>query len=434
MQIASKTNGQNANITQNGDGIAVPDFFASFLETLIANDSLNANNNSDMSVANSLLSDDSQNSKTDNDEIKSSELISLPLSLFQILADPIPAKTDNSDLAAIDGEIQKPNQIIPLLIDGKTPIDAAKTESAVDLQLEQTDFVAHETEKSSSNSLEKIFDPNQTNSEIDLEAILAKSPEAPEAKNLNDQSKIAETANKPGAKPFEAKRMDADRGDGNQIIAAIDGSDKINKADLMGPRPLDTESSPLPKAKSEQTFQFLKSANSHNHLHVLDFNQTLNNLQDTTSVKAGNDVNGQTVASRVTEVAQIMVEKAQNGEKSFFVRLDPPELGKIEVELKFGENNKIEAVLKAQTPEALNELMRQARDMVDTLNQSGFNLSRNDLNFSLNHSNNGNANQNNSTKHAKARKTDALSENLEVETKATIATQKWNRTGISLVA
>lgn len=140
-------------------------------------------------------------------------------------------------------------------------------------------------------------------------------------------------------------------------------------------------------------------------------------------------------------VAATMVKKFQNGDKKFFVRLDPPELGKIEVELKISTDNKVSAILKTENPQALNELMKGARDLVNSLNQAGFDLTEKDLSFSLNSNGNQSGNSQNQQAQEKSNGKIINLQNQKEEIQPEIANTKsktirheiWDRARVSMV-
>lgn len=140
-------------------------------------------------------------------------------------------------------------------------------------------------------------------------------------------------------------------------------------------------------------------------------------------------------------IAATMVKKFQNGDKKFFVRLDPPELGKVEVELKISADNKVSAILKTENPQALNELMKGARDLVNSLNQAGFDLTENDLSFSLNSNGNQNPNSQNPQAEEKSMGKIINLQNQKEEIQPEIANTKskkirheiWDRARVSMV-
>jgi flagellar hook-length control protein FliK len=83
-------------------------------------------------------------------------------------------------------------------------------------------------------------------------------------------------------------------------------------------------------------------------------------------------------------LAATLVRRLESGAKQFSMRLDPPELGQVEVKLTMEAGKKVRAVISADRPEALADLMRSARDLVRALNDAGLNVDDNGLTFVLN--------------------------------------------------
>jgi flagellar hook-length control protein FliK len=83
-------------------------------------------------------------------------------------------------------------------------------------------------------------------------------------------------------------------------------------------------------------------------------------------------------------LAAAMMRRYNNGMKEFTLRLDPPELGRVDVRLTVGANKKVRAVVSTDRPEALSDLTRSARDLTRALMESGLELEENGLSFSMN--------------------------------------------------
>lgn len=83
-------------------------------------------------------------------------------------------------------------------------------------------------------------------------------------------------------------------------------------------------------------------------------------------------------------MAAHIAKKFNEGSKTFDIRLDPPELGKVSVKLELGPNDRIKAILSAERPEALSELQRSARDLEKALQEAGLDVQNGDLSFELN--------------------------------------------------
>lgn len=88
----------------------------------------------------------------------------------------------------------------------------------------------------------------------------------------------------------------------------------------------------------------------------------------------------QTLAAQITR-------KFNDGGRVFDIRLDPPELGRVEVRLELGPDNKVSALLSAERADTLSELQRNARDLEKALADAGLELGEDGLSFSLSEDN-----------------------------------------------
>ncbi|HVK79615.1 MAG TPA: flagellar hook-length control protein FliK, partial [Verrucomicrobiae bacterium] len=84
-----------------------------------------------------------------------------------------------------------------------------------------------------------------------------------------------------------------------------------------------------------------------------------------------------------TQVSQEIVRRFEGGSTKFELRLDPPELGRVEVRLEVSRDHKVTAVIGADSPQALTELARHARELEQSLQSAGLELSENGLSFDL---------------------------------------------------
>ena len=85
----------------------------------------------------------------------------------------------------------------------------------------------------------------------------------------------------------------------------------------------------------------------------------------------------------VNQFAVEVAAKSQAGAKQFDIRLDPPELGRVEVRLSIDAAGKAEAHLTAETSQTLDLLQKDAPVLARALREAGLNLSQDGLNFSL---------------------------------------------------
>jgi hypothetical protein len=75
--------------------------------------------------------------------------------------------------------------------------------------------------------------------------------------------------------------------------------------------------------------------------------------------------------------------KSQGGVKQFDIRLDPPELGRVEVRLSIDATGKASAHLSADQPQTLTLLQKDAHVLSRALRDAGLDVSQDGLNFSL---------------------------------------------------
>ena len=126
-----------------------------------------------------------------------------------------------------------------------------------------------------------------------------------------------------------------------------------------------------------------------------------------------------------------------NGESTRFeLRLDPPELGRVEVRLEVSRDHRVTAIVAADSPQALSDLARNARELEQALNQAGLELSDNGLSFDLSSHREGFADAEDAAGRTRA---DANAETNETpnETQRTarpIGLERWRGVRVDLVA
>ncbi len=85
----------------------------------------------------------------------------------------------------------------------------------------------------------------------------------------------------------------------------------------------------------------------------------------------------------VNQFAVEVAARSQAGAKQFDIRLDPPELGRVDVRLSIDAAGKAEAHLTAESSQTLDLLQKDASVLARALRDAGLNLSQDGLNFSL---------------------------------------------------
>ena len=113
---------------------------------------------------------------------------------------------------------------------------------------------------------------------------------------------------------------------------------------------------------------------------------------DTTTTQSSQTQSSYHLSSNnIDAIAAIMVKKFNNGEQSFNVRLDPPELGEIEIELKFDKDKKVKASISASNQDTLGDLNKSVKELVQSLKDTGLDINEEDFEFTLNNGANDNA-------------------------------------------
>lgn len=82
-------------------------------------------------------------------------------------------------------------------------------------------------------------------------------------------------------------------------------------------------------------------------------------------------------------LAAHIAQQAQNGVKRFDIRIDPPELGRLEIRLDVTREGQVTTHLVVERSETLDFLQRDARNLERALQNAGLDLSKDGLSFSL---------------------------------------------------
>ena len=84
-----------------------------------------------------------------------------------------------------------------------------------------------------------------------------------------------------------------------------------------------------------------------------------------------------------SQLAAQISQRYSNGSRVFGIRLDPAELGRVDIQLKLGQNNKVHATLTVERGDTLAEMQRSTRDLERALNEAGLELEEEGLTFQL---------------------------------------------------
>ncbi|NDC57487.1 MAG: flagellar hook-length control protein FliK [Alphaproteobacteria bacterium] len=88
-------------------------------------------------------------------------------------------------------------------------------------------------------------------------------------------------------------------------------------------------------------------------------------------------------AAPALQAASQIIRRFDGRTTSFDVRLDPVDLGRVDVRLEVGADRKVKANLAAEKQTTLAELVRAARDLERALNDAGLDVAENGVTFSL---------------------------------------------------
>lgn len=92
---------------------------------------------------------------------------------------------------------------------------------------------------------------------------------------------------------------------------------------------------------------------------------------------------GREAAVPLPMLASEIARQVERGKKSFDIRLDPPELGKVRVKLDLGQEGEVRAHLIVERKETLDQLQRDQRVLERALQTAGLDLTGGGLQFSL---------------------------------------------------
>ena len=226
----------------------------------------------------------------------------------------------------------------------------------------------------------------------DAKAAQNNAPAAPAADENQAQDAEAATANTPAAKPAgKPAKADSAKTDIKTDTKTADIKAKAGDAadNTAAANAADTKTDAANAALNA------KAAAAHDAARPADTNhQAVNSL---TAPQAQQPV--QNAAPALTQHVQVSAQptpnvpalaveiaaKSQSGAKQFDIRLDPPELGRVEVRLSIDATGKASAHLSADTPQTLDLLQKDAPALTRALREAGLDVSQDGLNFSLRH-------------------------------------------------
>lgn len=103
------------------------------------------------------------------------------------------------------------------------------------------------------------------------------------------------------------------------------------------------------------------------------------------------------MAPPVVQVSARIVERHDGRAQRFEMRLDPAELGKVDIRIEIGVDRKVHAVIAAHDSAALSDLMRGGKALEATLRDAGLDLADGGVKFEAASSDSGGAGGNSSS-------------------------------------
>lgn len=196
-----------------------------------------------------------------------------------------------------------------------------------------------------------------TNSGIDVRKEIAGQSKPQDGNALAQAS----TQNQPGK-----------NGDGNAIQIAAQSTQTIQNKLTSEPAPLLTATTP------ESTSLDLRSQPMGA---LADFNRPIEKQPMVLTIRAA--TSGGNPSLPVDTLALHISRNLSNGVNKFQIRLDPPELGRIDVKMEVGQDGRVQTTLAADRPETLDLLQRDAKLLQRALDDAGLKSDNGSLNFSL---------------------------------------------------
>ena len=112
-----------------------------------------------------------------------------------------------------------------------------------------------------------------------------------------------------------------------------------------------------------------------------DFNRPIEKQPMVLTIRAA--TSGGNPSLPVDTLALHISRNLSNGVNKFQIRLDPPELGRIDVKMEVGQDGRVQTTLAADRPETLDLLQRDAKLLQRALDDAGLKSDNGSLNFSL---------------------------------------------------
>jgi flagellar hook-length control protein FliK len=168
--------------------------------------------------------------------------------------------------------------------------------------------------------------------------------------------------------------------DNNPVAAATSGDDKLaHSSSDAAPQPQPELAAPVIHAAAQtnlapQSLMTIESVDA-----TLPASTPTALLNASVHITTADPV----LTPNLNTLAVGIVARSLSGAKQFEIRLDPPELGRVDVRLSIDASGKTQAHMTADQPQTLDLLKKDAPTLTQALRDAGLDVSQGGLNFSL---------------------------------------------------
>ncbi|MFO1248494.1 MAG: flagellar hook-length control protein FliK [Alphaproteobacteria bacterium] len=227
------------------------------------------------------------------------------------------------------------------------------------------------------------------------------SPAQPDQDQVEDaQAATGQNLNKalnarPGDKPVKSANTKNDAKTGDIKAAKADAADNTAATSTADAKAAAANAALNDKAAATHDAARPANADTSMAVHSLGAPQAQQQAPANAPVITQHVQVAQQPTPNVPALAVEIAAKSQSGAKQFDIRLDPPELGRVEVRLSIDAAGKASAHLSADQPQTLDLLQKDAPALTRALREAGLDVSQDGLNFSLRHQNSDSSASNN---------------------------------------
>jgi flagellar hook-length control protein FliK len=170
-------------------------------------------------------------------------------------------------------------------------------------------------------------------------------------------------------------------GDGARLAANAKAPEQQSPSTTVPDAPQPTTAAAAPVAQTTSTDAAISNAAS--AIGDSGTSQAVPPTTIATTLQVAQQTAASSAAPDLAALGVSIAAKSKDGQNEFNIRMDPADLGRVDVRLSVDAAGKAQAHLIAEKPETLALLQRDSHTLASTLKDSGLDLSNNGLNFSL---------------------------------------------------